>query len=182
MTIADCTSAANVSLWQNDIGSMVEGKSYRLSNVVVSCYQSSKYLSLPKGATIIECADLGDVAEDDLAEDFVTVIDAEVVGVLTLGSYPACIAQACKSKVTPTSGKLGCCSKCEMMQHIERCKKQLSAKVVIADGANYLTLNVFGTNVIDIAQQEDVDANVLLSAPSFTMTYENNVITSITRH
>ena len=75
--------------------------------------------------------------DDNMAEDFVTVIGAEVIGVLKLESYPACTAQACNSKVEPTSGKLGCCSKCEMVQHIEHCKKQLTAKVVIADGENY---------------------------------------------
>ena len=182
VTIADSKSAAKVTLWQNDIGRMLEGKSYRLSNVVVRCYQSTKYLSMPKeGGLIIECDDLGDVVESDVAEDFDTIEGAEVVGVLRLDSYPACIAQACKSKVAPTSGKLGCCSKCEMVQIIGRCKMQLSAKVVIAEGEKYHTLNVFGTNVSDIAQEDNVSVEALISAPPFTLTYENNVITSIRR-
>lgn len=96
VTVADFTTAAKICLWQSDVGKMIEGKSYRLSNVVVRCYQSSKYLSVPKeGATIVEVANLGDVAEDDLAQNFVTVRGAEVIGVLKLEAYPACIAQSC---------------------------------------------------------------------------------------
>ena len=48
VTIADASSAARLTMWEGDVGSMVDGKSYRLSNVVVRSYQKSKYLSLPK--------------------------------------------------------------------------------------------------------------------------------------
>ena len=117
---------------------------------VVRSYHDVKYLSLPKdGANIVEFEDMGDVAEDDLSEYSITVHGAEVIGVLTLESYAACLV--CKAKVGPTTGKLGRCTKCKMQQVIDRCKKQLNSKVLISSSTNYLTLKVFGSNVIDIA-------------------------------
>ena len=75
--IADASSAARLTMWEGDVGSMVDGKSYRLSNVVVRSYQKSKYLSLPKeGGLVVEIDDGGDVAADDLPENGMTVFDA----------------------------------------------------------------------------------------------------------
>ena len=105
ITIADVTSAGRLTLWEDDIGRMQKGKSYRLTNVVC-CFQMEKYLSLPKeGAVLAEISDIGEVAEDDLADEYTTIADAEVVGVVSINSYLACIA--CKCKVETTNEKLG---------------------------------------------------------------------------
>ena len=66
---------------------------------------------------------------------------------------------------------------------LTKCTKQLSAKLVIAHSTatEFLTLLVFGTNVSDIARNANVTAELLLEAPPFTLTYDNNVITSIVR-
>ena len=45
----------------------------------------------------------------------------------------------------------------------------------------YLTLNVFDTNVTDIAQTDDVTEQSLLCAPPFSLTYENNIVTGVKR-
>ena len=98
-----------------------------------------KYLSLPKeGAVLAEISDIGEVAEDDLADEYTTIADAEVVGVVSIDSYLACIA--CKCKVETTSEKLGKCTKCNVVQCSEHCMKQLSLKLIISAGAAYLTV------------------------------------------
>ena len=61
--------------------SLNEGKSYRLSNVVVWCYQKSKYLSVPKDdCTVEEIDDLGDIADADVPETGTTANGAKVIG------------------------------------------------------------------------------------------------------
>ena len=148
VTISDSKSSARMTLWEKDIGRMVMGNSYRLTNIIVRSYQQVKYLSMPKeGATIVQIEDIGKVADADTAENYITITTAEVVGVQRLDMYSACLA--CKAKVSPTSEILGSCSKCDMVQRIDRCKKQLSVKLIIADGAEYITLNAFGSNVMD---------------------------------
>jgi len=156
-------------LWEADVRQMAEGKSYRLSNVVARSCQGSNYLSMPKeGASLAELPDIGDVAEDDVGELCTTIVDAEVAGIISLGLYSACIA--CRSKVTAITNKLGQCMKCNMLQ---KCKKQLSAKLLIwhRSVSQFLTLQAFGTNVSDIAQSKDVTAELLLEAPPFIYSY-----------
>ena len=69
----------------------------------------------------------------------------------------------------PTTGKLG---HCKMQQVVAHCKTLLNSKLMIT---NYLTLNVFGSNINDIAQVEDVTEESLLTAPPFV------IVTSISR-
>ncbi len=177
--IADATLAAKVTAWEKDAASWKEGNSYRLSNVVVCSYQKSKYLSVPKdGATIEEIDDVGKVADNDGPDDL-TILGAEVISVAKLEDYSACIR--CKSKVEETKGKLGNCTRCNMQQRFDKCKKHLSTKIVVSSGQQYYTFNVFGTNVNDIADGEDVTEESLLSARPFMLTYDQNVITSIRR-
>ena len=92
--------------WEADVGSTTEGTSHHFNNIVVRSYQDVKYISLPKdGVNMVEIEDIGDVAEDNLSEYSITVHSAEVIGVLTLESYAACLV--CKAKVGPTTGKPG---------------------------------------------------------------------------
>ena len=92
--------------WEADVGSTTEGTSHRFNNIVVRSYQDVKYISLPKdGVNMVEIEDIGDVAEDNLSEYSITVHSAEVISVLTLESYAACLV--CKAKVGPTTGKPG---------------------------------------------------------------------------
>ena len=68
-----------------------------------------------------------------------------------------------------------------MQQKITSCSSQLNAKLVISSGASYLTLNAFGTNVSDIAEQHPPTKQSLLSATQFTFTHSNYVTTGVSR-
>ena len=69
-----------------------------------------------------EIEDIGEVTEDDLSEYCITVHGAEVISVLALESYAACLqCKACK--VEPTTGKLG---HCKMLQVVAHCKTLLN--------------------------------------------------------
>ena len=72
---------------------------------------------------------IANVVEDDTPQTYTTIAAAEVIGVMTLESYFACLS--CKSKVTPITSRLGCCTKCQMMQSVDRCANQLNAKLII---------------------------------------------------
>ena len=164
VVIADSTLVAKITLWERDIGSVVEGSLTALVRLWCVAISIWKYLSAPKeGALIMEIEDVGEVVEDDLAEDSVTVDSTEVIGVMTLDSYSACLA--CNSKVEPSGSEMGCCSKCKMQQCISCCKKHLNAKLMISAGSSYLTLNVFGSNVCVILHR----GKMLLLSPFFLL-------------
>ena len=178
--VADSTAAARLYLWEGDVGRLISGQSYKFKNIVIQSYQESKFLSIPReGATIAEIDDIGEVGEDDTADETSTVYAAEVVAVLMLESYLACLV--CKSKVEKTEENLGYCTKCNVEQRIDVCKKQLSARLLISAADTYITLNGFGNNIQEIVGAEEVTAKALMTARPFTLTHANNVITSISR-
>ena len=108
IVLADATGIATLTLWETDVDSVTDDLSYKFSNIVVREYQGRKYLSLPKqDASMENIPDIGEVCEDDLdfEEDTLTVHGAEVIGVLNLQTFPACIV--CKCKVETTAANLG---------------------------------------------------------------------------
>ncbi len=126
-----------------------------------------------------EIADIGKVSEDDVNTDD-TISGSEVAGVLSFDDFNACII--CKSKVQQTDEKTGVCSGCKMVQKIHLCKKQMRAKLLLTrPGGNYITLNAFGSHLLEICEATDPTQDNLLAARPFNLTHKNQVINSISR-
>lgn len=53
--------------------------------------------------------------------------------------------------------------------------------LVTVPGGSYITLSAFGSVGSDIAQTKEVTAEDLIVAPSFTLTYRNNTVNSVSR-
>ena len=104
-----------------NVGSLLEGKSYKFSGAVVRTYRGSKYLSLPRDSFDSEVIDdIGDVHLDEVT----------VVGVKYFDSYSACYS--CNAKVI-ASGDVAECTRCGVVQKLQKCN---TAKLDIeVDGA-----------------------------------------------
>ena len=124
----DSTGTAHVTIWEKEIGTMEEGKSYRLSGMVVREYGGMKFLSISKdNSAIEEIDDIGVVKEDanqSSKSDSAHFKNARIVGVLNLESYHVCMK--CKGKVVLDDDD-GKCIKCKMVQCIDGCKNHLIA-------------------------------------------------------
>lgn len=191
IVIADSSTTARLTLWEERINSMDEEESYALQNVVVRQFRDRKYLSMAKnGSTIKHIEDIGEVAEydpeiDDDKGQKRDINKASIIAVISLDTYKSCLA--CKARVESTSPPLGRCSKCSMMQRVDKCADQLSAKLLIEGAADQvLTLCAFGTLLHRMCQVEtasDVTQDALLKAPPFSnITYsEKAVITGFNR-
>lgn len=59
--IKDCTGAAKLTLWEQDIDKLGLGTSYKLSGMLVREYANAKYLSTSLDSTITEIGDIADV-------------------------------------------------------------------------------------------------------------------------
>lgn len=153
--------------------------------MVVRHFGDRKYLSMAKtGSEIAVINDIGDVIEYDPEHDDDQrreLANATIVGVLQLDSYKACLT--CKARVESFSQPLGRCSKCLMMQRIDRCNDQLSAKLLIDAPPNtVMTLHSFGAmlqRMAGVATPSEVNQEVLLTCPTFvSLTYnDKGVIT-----
>ena len=78
-----------------------------------------------------------------------TVYDAKVVGVPLLESYTQ-LALVAKARFLLPQVTL--VPVLNMSQRIDHCNKQWHTKLVLSSGTNYLTLQAFGSNITDIAQ------------------------------
>ena len=99
--------------------------------------------------------------------------------VLSLQMFQACVM--CEAKIIQYSENLGSCTKFQMQQKLAHCTISSMAKLLISSGTDYHTLNVFGSNIKEIAEQ--ITAESLLSARpfTFTCTFAHNIATAISR-
>ena len=105
-----------------------------------------------------------------------------------LDSNKAC--SACKTvQIEPTSPTLGLCIKCSILQKLEKCCTQMSAKLIFeiptmgtgSASSGTVTLSVFGDILKVLANVdsiEDVTEESLLTARPLIAYNSNNVITS----
>ena len=133
--IADHTGYTKVVLWEHNINSLTEGKSYNLKNIYVREYQSNKHLSMPKsGFEICLIHDLPNTitpSSNNDDEQFTAISQVQVIGVPQVDIYRSCLQ--CKARVEPCTPPLGKCKKgeCQMMQLFDLCPKQISTRVLL---------------------------------------------------
>lgn len=161
ITIADETAAAHLVLWEDDVNTVEECESYFFQGLGVRIYKHEKYLTKPKeGANIEIIEDIGEVANDDLAIQSTTLEGVEIVGVANLQAFKSCIA--CSAKVEEQDDKLAKCSKCDMIQALDRCKSKMSGRIVVKHGDQCSTLSAFDEILSTIAQSKHVTPQSLL--------------------
>ena len=136
-------------LWEGDVESLEEGKSYRLIDVGVRSYDGTKYLCYTAKSTKEETVkDLEEVNEEFVggedSEDIGRSMSAEVSAVISTAEYFSC--KFCHSKVElEEDGVVAECTKCGAMMKVSSCKEMKSAKFVVKDpsSSREMTLSVF---------------------------------------
>lgn len=184
ITVSDATSTARLVLWEDKVNTLDEDACYALHDVVVHHFRDQKYLSLAKtGSTIQPIDDIGDVVpyDPEIDEDNqrCEICNAIIAAVVSLDTYKACIS--CKARVEATNASIGACSKCSMMQRINSCNDQLSAKLILEDDNGHATmLSVFGSmlqQMASIIKPTEVMQEALLKSPQIgliTLQQEQN--------
>ena len=73
--MGDASGTIHVAVWEEEIGKMEEGQSYKLNAVVVREYQGKRFLSSSKNKSKIEALDdVGEVEEEETEESCSTCI------------------------------------------------------------------------------------------------------------
>ena len=124
----------------------------------------------------MESEDASDVA----SSSFSWVRDVRVVGVMHLDK-----CMKCKTKLVPDGEdpELGHCSKCEMVRCLDGGNKGLMAKLMVASGAEKLTLCAFAKIIENIAEKpgDEVVIGALLKSKPFKIIHVDGIIQSISR-
>ena len=110
-------------------------------------YRGVVYLSVGKDCEILSVEDIGETAEieeSDLEEKGIVrkVVEGEIDGVMYGEEYEGCIS--CSAKVTGDDEVAAECTKCGMWMKRSKCKRLLTARVVVngSDGKSH-TLMMF---------------------------------------
>lgn len=190
--IGDSTGTGRLTVWEEEVGTIVSDDSYRLSGMMVREFRGKKYISSSKDYSKIEkIANIGDVEsgeeEDDVGKTgpggSKQLKDVRVIGVERLDNYDACLK--CSSKLIPDSDddELGECSKCKMIQCLSECNKTLTAQLTVRCGTCSYSARVFEKALRDIAQKpkDEITRKALLKTAPFDCSYQNGIIQSASR-
>ena len=146
--VGDETGTCRLVLWEGDVESLEEGKSYRLIDVGVRSYDGTKYLCYTTNSTKEETVkDLEEVNEEFVggedSEDMGRSMSGEVSAVTSTAEYFSC--KFCHSKVELEEGVVAECTKCGAMMKVSSCEKMKPAKFVMKDQSSNreMTLSVF---------------------------------------
>ena len=116
--IGDSEGCGRVVLWEEDVGKLEEGKSYKLIGLTVRSFRGINYLSAGKDSHIENVTDIGETAQledGDLEEKGIVrkVVEGEIDGVLYTDDYEGCIS--CNAKVKANDDVVAECTKCGML-------------------------------------------------------------------
>lgn len=96
--IADATGVTKIVTWEDNLGLLQEGLSYKLTGLTVRTFQNEKYLSIGMdGFGISEIDDIGEVYNTTIVVDERKLVNAVFVGVKSLDMFSACYS--CAGKV-----------------------------------------------------------------------------------
>ena len=101
-------------LWEGDVDSIEDGKSYRFEDVAVRKFGTNEYLSYARTSSKEEVAEVEEVNEDEVvgkeSEDWGHVVSGEISTVISTAEYLSC--KVCRSKALSEDGVIAECTKC----------------------------------------------------------------------
>ena len=185
LCISDATAAAELTLWQDSIDTLVVDKCYILQGLHVRSFDQKKYLTPPKaGFTVLPKEDIGDVKEPSTGEEDKNKLlsDVRVVGA-RLNMYSGCVQCSAKVVADDEDPEVGQCVKCSLMQCLDVTTEEVCAELVIMGGGVKHTLRAFGKRVAEIAQKPvgEITMRVLLKASPFNAGVRDGIIQSVSR-
>lgn len=185
--VGDETGTCRLVLWEDDVDSLEEGKTYRLIDVGVRSFDGMKYLCYTAKSEKEEAVKDLDVNEElvggEDSEDVGRSISGEVTAVISTAEYYSC--KFCCSKVElEEDGVVGECTKCGAVLKVSRCNKMKSAKFVVEDPSSKreMTLSAFEpvlSRIVTGVSGRNLCLK-LLSAPSKMYRFnDRNVVSSV---
>ena len=125
--------------------------------MIVRQYEGDQYLCLARsGSRTEEIEDIGDVVEYTPGDEgSCEPANVTLVGVMQLDVKKVCCN--CKGCVESVSTPVGQCTKCMMMQRIDKCSNQVFAKSMIElEGESKGIVHAFGEVLTEIAGVTDL--------------------------
>ena len=152
VTVADESGTAMVTLWQNDVGKVVTGKTYIIENLMVKCYRGEWSLTSPKSGIVIrETESLPEVVEVSAQNNNIgTLKNARIIGVRNLQCYrlcPMCKNGKMDAKTQEQYPDIGACVECSSPGLISACELHMSSQLAVMSN-NIQSVESVGASVV----------------------------------
>ena len=181
--IADASACCKIVTWEDNVGLLVVGESYKLSGLVVRTFNGKKYLSVQtEGFVATKIDDIGVVAEvpeEQATEKKFTGVS--IVGVKSFETFDGCYS--CSGKVVPRSeaSPIGSCSRCGTLQRLDRCQESATARLDLDTGNEIITVAAFTDILKKICNARITLENLLCSEDFDAVISDRNVVVTVTR-
>ena len=178
--VADDTTTVEVAPWQEFVNTVTLSKSYELSNLMVKTFNDRVTLFTPQQNVHVK--------EIDNLENVVSLVqsikrtkslpNAKVIAVSNFSSGLMCIS--CNTgyiEPITENQEFGRCTHCPTTVLLKTCNLRVSALLTLFSGGFQIKLSASDSTLASIAElplNEITDLS-LLSAPPFTVVYNNNM-------
>ena len=185
--LIDPSGTIKLTLWEDFINDVQEGKTYTFHNVsVIKEYKSDK---LALGTTVQDCklSESEDFTEPvaqplELPDSFTTTeAKVEIKGLTAFGKYLSCLQ--CHKKIADGSfsAKILKCCYCGLTRKKDKCLENCYAQAKVSQEENQFVLTFFHEEIqkifdllhLPFSVNEEQVTEALLDSPILNVTYEN---------
>ena len=145
--VSDATGWAVVQLWEENIGLLVEGRSYKLKHFHIVEYENVKSIAMCwEGSETLSIEGLENAVDPPVnaavvEEDCITLQNPRIAAVYKLEAFFKCLR--CGSRTEPAElNEVRCCNR--VWYFATFCDSFSSAEVLIVDGRRRIPLTAFG--------------------------------------
>lgn len=162
--LVDPHGSVSIVLWEDDIGKVEEGGTYEFKNLRVkhNSFTNQQYVNPAKQDSSIEkCPEFAQplAVPESIPEEFTTSsITGDVLGISDLQNTYCCLK--CNKRLTPqkqAAQKVVSCEnmKCQLMQKLERCKREWFVKALVGNDSGNVTLIFHHDQVLQVLAMKD---------------------------
>ena len=142
VTVADKSGTAVVTLWQDDVGKLITGKTYIIENLMVKCYYGEWGLTSQKNwnSFICKTEGLSEVVEVSAQDNNIGVLkNVKIISVKNLQSFrlcPMCKNGKMDAKAQEQHSDIGVCVECSSSGLISACALHMSSQLAVMHNNN----------------------------------------------
>ena len=188
--VVDTTAWAVVQLWEDNIGLLVEGHSYKLKqfriveyeNVksIAMCWEGSETLSIEELENVVDLPVIAAVVK----EDCISLQNPEIAAVYKLEAFFKCLR--CGSRTEPAKlDEARCCNQeCGILNKSIFCDSFRSVEVLFVKGCRRIALTAFGEMIAELLGDDEMvptEEALLRCPPIVELKYKNNEIVKVVR-
>ena len=184
--LADTSMAVKLKIWEEDIGKVLKGSSYRFINVKVKVFDGEWFLSTTEDSEITKIEDItGEMSAEMMPSDY-TEIQGRVSTVKSVIKYTKC--PLCSSRVKAVNHKNGRCKRCHSSVKLSSCELSSCANFTIRDKTTghgecevsafdeVLDLIIGGNFLCSEASESDIEDQLLDAHPATFMVNQDDVV------